>query len=71
MASKPYVDRIVEAAGISEAQASKALVAVFQGMLDSIGEKSHTSINITPTPNCDSQVIVSINIVINNPTDPH
>jgi hypothetical protein len=71
MANNLYVDRIVEAAGINESQATRALLAVFQGLLDTIGEKSHTSINITPTPDCDSQVIISINIVVNNPTGPH
>jgi hypothetical protein len=70
MANRQYVDRIVEAAGVSEEQASKALVAVFQGLLDDIGEKSNTNINISSTPDCNKQVVLSLTIIINNPSQP-
>lgn len=65
MTNKPYIDRIVRATGLSEDDASRALVAVFHGLLDAVGDRAHTSLTVTPGPESDSQTITNISVVIN------
>lgn len=65
MGNKVYIDRIVEATGLDEEGASRALVAVLQGFLDTVGEKSHANLNITSGPDCDNPTNTNVTIVFN------
>ncbi len=71
MTNKTYVERIMQATGLDESKASKVLVGVVQGFLDAVGEKSHTSVNISPTPDSGTDIVITVTIIIHNPPGPH
>jgi hypothetical protein len=66
MTTNPYVARIAQAAGITQAQANQALIAVFQGLIDALFQGSLNTISITPTPSSGAQVFITVN----NPPHP-
>jgi len=67
MSNDNYVYRLAKAAGISEEQATKVVLALFQELIESVGEKSQTCINITPTSNCGTHIHIHTQVVINPP----
>jgi len=71
MAMNPYVNRIMTATGFNEEDATKAMAAVFQGLLETIGDKSNTTMKFAPTPGSEGQVVIVVNIIINDPGNPH
>jgi hypothetical protein len=68
MATNPYVDRIAQAADITESQASLALTAAFQGLINTIVGNSASTISIASASTSGSGV--QTNIMINNPPHP-